>query len=114
MPHDRMMATRTPTRWSHKYVFPGGMIPSIAAIEEQVGRAHPAADGGAAGLGPHYARRCGTWRRRFLGRWQEVAALGFDETFRRMWEFYLAYFEAGFRADYLNVWQLRMDKRQTS
>ena len=45
------------------------------------------------------------WRESFLDRWRSVAALGFDETFRRMWEFYLAYSEAGFRSRYLNVRQ---------
>jgi cyclopropane-fatty-acyl-phospholipid synthase len=41
-----------------------------------------------------------------VDRWPAVAELGFDETFRRMWEFYLAYSEAGFRGNYLNTWQL--------
>lgn len=51
-----------------------------------------------------------TWRERFLDRWPDVAALGFDETFRPMWMFCLSYFEAGFRVDYLDVWQFGMDK----
>ena len=43
---------------------------------------------------------------RFLETWSEVSRLGFDDTFRRMWEFYLAYCEAGFRTGYLKVQQL--------
>ena len=45
------------------------------------------------------------WRERFLAADDEVAALGFDHTFARMWQFYLAYSEAGFRAGYLDVYQ---------
>ena len=54
-------------------------------------------------LRPHYARTLRLWRERFLGQWPRIHAQGFDETFRRMWEFYLAYSEAGFRSGYLGV-----------
>ena len=57
-------------------------------------------------MGRHYAETLRLWRERFTARRDEVAALGFDTTFRRMWEFYLAYSEAGFRAGYLDVHQL--------
>ena len=56
-------------------------------------------------LGPHYARTLALWRQRFLGSWSRLEG-SFDETFRRMWEFYLAYCEAGFRTGYLDVHQL--------
>ena len=109
MPHKQMLATARSQGWPHKYIFPGGELLSIPVIEEQVARTGLRITDRRA-LGASYARTLQLWRERFLSRWTEVAALGFDETFRRMWEFYLAYFEAGFRADYLNVWQLRMDK----
>jgi cyclopropane-fatty-acyl-phospholipid synthase len=51
------------------------------------------------------------WRRRFLANWPAIRAEGFDETFRRMWEFYLAYSEAGFASGYLDVGQLRLTRR---
>ncbi|MGH3368378.1 MAG: class I SAM-dependent methyltransferase, partial [Nocardioidaceae bacterium] len=47
---------------------------------------------------------------RFLANWPTVRDLGFDGTFRRMWEFYLAYCEAGFRAGYLDVAQIRLER----
>ena len=56
-------------------------------------------------LGGDYARTLRIWRDRFVEQWPSIARLGFDPTFRRMWEFYLAYSEAGFRGGYLNVWQ---------
>ncbi len=59
----------------------------------------------------HYARTLRLWRERFLDQWPRIHAQGFDETFRRMWEFYLAYSEAGFRGGYLGVSQLQMTRR---
>ena len=57
------------------------------------------------GFGLHYAETLRLWRERFEAQ-PEVGGLGADETFRRMWTFYLAYSEAGFRARYLDVHQL--------
>nr|WP_083474614.1 cyclopropane-fatty-acyl-phospholipid synthase family protein [Pseudonocardia sp. AL041005-10] len=112
MPHDRMMVARNDYTWIHKYVFPGGIIPSVEAIEDNLAR-HT---GGLRvaerrSLGYDYARTLGHWRTRFLERWDEVEALGFDETFRRMWEFYLGYCEAGFRVGYLDVVQFSLQRR---
>ncbi|GAA3857293.1 cyclopropane-fatty-acyl-phospholipid synthase family protein [Saccharothrix violaceirubra] len=112
MPHDRMLAAASSYTWIHKYIFPGGLIPSVRAIEETV-RDHT-------GMrvveqrefGPDYAETLRRWRTTFLARWDEVRALGFDETFRRMWEFYLAYSEAGFRVGYLGVRQFAAVKQR--
>lgn len=57
------------------------------------------------GFGAHYAETLRLWRERFTDRAAEVDALGCDETFRRLWTFYLAYSEAGFRSGYLDVQQ---------
>jgi cyclopropane-fatty-acyl-phospholipid synthase len=109
MPHDRMLATRRSHTWIHKYVFPGGQILSVpavldnaAAVGLDVTERHS--------LGYHYARTLHHWRDRFIADWPRVATAGFDPTFRRMWEFYLAYCEAGFRAGYLDVWQFAMTR----
>jgi cyclopropane-fatty-acyl-phospholipid synthase len=103
--HDRLMATRRSYTWIHKYVFPGGIIPSVRAISENL-TAHTALSiVERRDLGPHYARTLAAWREQFLGNWDRLQGT-FDDTFRRMWEFYLAYCEAGFRAGYLGVSQL--------
>ncbi len=109
MPHDRMLATRGTWTWITKYVFPGGMLPSVEAIRRAVAPTalRPAADDG---FGAHYAQTLRVWRERFTARADQVAALGFDHTFRRMWEFYLAYCEAGFVAGYLDVRQMLFTK----
>ena len=57
-------------------------------------------------LGLSYVPTLEQWRHNFNARLPEIAALGFDETFVRMWNFYLAYSQAGFAAEYLDDWQL--------
>jgi len=108
MPHDRMVASRGDYSWIHKYVFPGGRIPSVTAIERNLADHTALHIAERRSLGPDYARTLAHWRRRFLDNWEDVAALGFDGTFRRMWEFYLAYCEAGFRSGYLDVYQFSL------
>ena len=57
-------------------------------------------------MGDHYAETLRRWDRRFLAQRDAVLALGFDDTFMRMWHFYLAYSQAGFASGYINVSQL--------
>lgn len=110
MSHDRYLATRRSYGWIQKHIFPGGMIPSLQAIAEttrqhtdlRVDQVHT--------FGPHYAETLRRWRRAFTAAVEEVEALGFDEEFRRKWEFYLAYCEAGFDAGYLDVAQVRLSR----
>jgi cyclopropane-fatty-acyl-phospholipid synthase len=111
MPDSRMRATRGDYTWIHKYVFPGGIIPSVESIEANLAQDTTLRAVERRSLGPDYARTLAHWRRTFLDRWEEVAALGFDETFRRMWEFYLGYCEAGFRVGYLDVHQFSLARR---
>jgi cyclopropane-fatty-acyl-phospholipid synthase len=110
MPHDRMVASRDTFTWIHKYIFPGGLIPSVTAIEQ-----HVAADTSMRvvdrfAFGQHYAETLRLWRERFAGASAAVSALGFDDVFRRMWSLYLGYSEAGFASGYLDVHQLVFQK----
>ena len=111
MPHDRMVVSQGDYTWIHKYVFPGGIIPSVESIEHNLAHDTSLHIAERRSLGYDYARTLGHWRRRFLDDWESVAALGFDDTFRRMWEFYLGYCEAGFRVGYLDVFQLSLQRR---
>jgi cyclopropane-fatty-acyl-phospholipid synthase len=88
-----------------KHVFPGGMLPSAAALRSEGERAGLAWLG-AEGFGSHYAETLAAWRRRFHAAWDRIAALGFDERFRRLWTYYLAYCEGGFRAGNIDVRQV--------
>jgi cyclopropane-fatty-acyl-phospholipid synthase len=109
MPHDRMWATRNSYTWIHKYIFPGGIIPSIHAIERAL-RSTALVISERRDFGRDYATTLGCWRARFLANWPQIAGERFDPVFRRMWEFYLAYCEAGFRAGHLDVSQFSITR----
>jgi cyclopropane-fatty-acyl-phospholipid synthase len=98
-------AYRRSTDFIQRYVFPGGMLPSLSALKDQVGRADLVWRQATA-YGQHYARTLREWRRRFLDAWDEIAPMGFDERFKKLWRFYLGYCEAGFRAGTTDVWQI--------
>ncbi len=110
MAHKRLLATRRSFSWIQKYIFPGGIIPSRQAIDDTLAARTTLHVTRQRELGPHYARTLRLWRERFEDQWPHIRARGFDETFRRMWEFYLAYSEAGFRSGYLGVSQLQMTR----
>ncbi|MEP7090928.1 MAG: cyclopropane-fatty-acyl-phospholipid synthase family protein [Nocardioidaceae bacterium] len=106
----RMVATRNTYTWIHKYIFPGGMLPSTDAISREV-RAHTTMHvSNIRPMGKHYAHTLRLWREQFVANWAQVHELGFDDRFFRMWEFYLAYCEAGFRTGYLEVAQIRIER----
>ncbi|GAA1777244.1 class I SAM-dependent methyltransferase [Nocardioides hankookensis] len=110
MPHDRMLATRGSFTWINKYIFPGGFLPSAQAIDE-VTREHTSlrvTDRMA--FGQDYAETLRRWDDTFLERADEVRRLGFDETFLRMWHFYLCYSRAGFASGYLDVEQVLLER----
>jgi len=110
MAHERVLATKRSFSWIQKYIFPGGIIPSLQSIDETLAGHTTLRVTQRRELGPHYARTLHLWRERFNEQWPRINQLGFDETFRRMWEFYLAYCEAGFRTGYLSVSQLQMTR----
>lgn len=107
VPNRRMLATRDTYGWIQKYVFPGGFVPSRELLERQA-RANGFAVLDRHSLRWDYARTLQLWRQRFVEAAGGVEALGFDHVFRRLWEFYLAYSEAGFRSGQLDDWQLTL------
>ncbi|CAM3127828.1 class I SAM-dependent methyltransferase [Stackebrandtia soli] len=109
MRHDRMVATRNTHTWIQKYIFPGGLIPSVEAIDG-LSAANGLRLADRLDFGLDYARTLRLWRDRFDQNAADVARLGFDEVFHRTWRFYLAYSEAGFRSRYLNVHQFVLRK----
>jgi cyclopropane-fatty-acyl-phospholipid synthase len=102
MREDRFASYRTNTDFIQQYIFPGGMLPTPAIIVQQAelaGLKLQTVDR----FGQGYAATLAEWRRRFLAAEAEVAALGFDAEFRRLWEYYLCYCEAGFRSGTIDV-----------
>ena len=88
-----------------KYIFPGGLLPCRGALLDQAAAAGPAKVGEEA-FADSYVRTLRAWRRRFNAGWGRIAALGFDDRFRRMWNFYLAASAAGFAAGTTDVVQI--------
>ena len=99
------------TDFSQKYVFPGGSLPSEARLAPVVAGAGLAWDR-TERFGRDYADTLAEWARRFEAAWSEIgrAGAGFDERFHRLWRFYLAYCEAGFRSTRTDVIQLTLDR----
>ena len=110
MPHDRMLAIRGGCTWIHKYIFPGGQIPSLQAITGAL-REHTSLRVTADyPMGQHYARTLAEWHSRFAAATGQVRQFGFGPAFQRMWNLYLAYSEGGFRSGYLDVHQLVLER----
>ncbi len=93
-----------------KYIFPGGFLPSLSFMKSLIKKNN-------LGLlkvnsySDDYAKTLAIWRENFLKVWSDIAPLGFDETFKRMWEFYLSYCEAGFKSKNINLIQFSMSNK---
>ncbi len=93
-----------------KYIFPGGFLPSFGFMKSLIKKnnlsllkvnSYP----------DDYAKTLASWRENFLKVWINIAPLGFDETFKRMWEFYLSYCEAGFKSKNIDLIQFSMSNK---
>jgi cyclopropane-fatty-acyl-phospholipid synthase len=93
-----------------KYIFPGGFLPSLSFMKSLTKKNN-------LGLlkvnsySDDYAKTLAIWRVNFLKAWCNIAPLGFDETFKRMWEFYLSYCEAGFKSKNIDLIQFSMSNK---
>jgi cyclopropane-fatty-acyl-phospholipid synthase len=102
---------RRGANWIQTYIFPGGLCPSLSVLEAATRDTRlliTAVDD----IAPHYVRTLQAWRVRFMGRVPEVRALGFDDRFIRMWEYYLALSEAGFATGLSQDLQIVFEKRR--
>ena len=93
-----------------RHVFPGSFIPSVAAMLAAKARSSDLALLHLEDFGPSYARTLHAWRERFMARREDVRTQGFDERFLRLWAFYLAYCEGGFRERSIGVAHVLMAK----
>ena len=93
-----------------KYIFPGGFLPSIDFMKHLINKnqlnllkinSYP----------DDYAKTLNIWKENFFKTWDNISPYGFDETFKRMWEFYLSYCEAGFKARNINLIQCSMSNK---
>ncbi len=93
-----------------RYIFPGSCIPSITAMTASLTKATDLRLFHLEDITPHYARTLREWRERFFRNIDAVRAMGFPETFIRMWDYYLSYCEAGFAERYIGDVQMVMTK----
>jgi cyclopropane-fatty-acyl-phospholipid synthase len=105
MPDDRFEAYRKRVDWMQTYIFPGSLIPSVAAIRDAL-RGSGLTLEGLEDIGPHYAPTLRAWSQRFVEQQPQVHALGFDAPFQRTWLMYLAFSEAAFAERTLGDHQL--------
>jgi cyclopropane-fatty-acyl-phospholipid synthase len=106
MPDQRFGRYRRKEDWIQRYIFPGGLLPSLEALQTAMRQSSGLIVTGLEEIGPHYADTLREWRSRFLAGLPEVRALGFDGRFARTWDFYLATCEALFRTRAIRDMQL--------
>ena len=93
-----------------KYIFPGGFLPSVNQIKH-ISKNNKLNLEKINSYSDDYAKTLSSWRNNFLNAWDNIAPLGFDDYFKRMWEFYLSYCEAGFKAKNIDLIQFSMSNR---
>ncbi|MDE2837811.1 MAG: cyclopropane-fatty-acyl-phospholipid synthase [Chloroflexota bacterium] len=109
VPDRNFAAQKSGVNWIQKYIFPGGVLPSLSAMEQanaRTGLVVASLDH----IGQHYAVTLRQWRRTFWDRIEDVRALGYDERFVRTWDYYLAACEAGFLTNNTDDLQIVFEK----
>jgi cyclopropane-fatty-acyl-phospholipid synthase len=102
---------RRGANWIQTYIFPGGLLPSLAVIERATRRTNLLITS-TQDIAAHYVRTLAAWRAGFLAQLDAVRSQGFDERFIRMWEYYLALSEAGFATGLAQDQQIVLEKRR--
>jgi cyclopropane-fatty-acyl-phospholipid synthase len=110
IPDRRYERARRSVDYIKRYIFPGGCLPSLEVIAKHIARDTDLQMVNLRDITLDYARTLAEWRRRFMDRVEEVKAMGFDERFIRMWEFYLCYCEGGFRERIIGTAQIAFAK----
>ncbi|WP_052812910.1 DUF1365 family protein [Desulfonatronum thioautotrophicum] len=96
--------------WISTHIFPGGLLPSLSRITQVLARNTSLVVADVRDIGPHYALTLKAWRERFTANWERIAALGFDQSFRRTWEYYFAMCEAAFAQRHIRDLQIVLDR----
>ena len=90
-----------------KYIFPGGFLPSLQSIKD-----HTKNSGlqltGYNSYGIHYSNTLKKWRENFINSWTDISKQGFDQSFKKIWDFYFSYCEAGFKSKNIDLIQFSL------
>jgi cyclopropane-fatty-acyl-phospholipid synthase len=106
IPDQQYESYRRESDWIRKHIFPGGLLPSLTVLTDNMTRHSRLMVDHVENIGDHYALTLAAWRRRFEAAQDAVAGLGFDRVFRRKWRYYLASCEAAFRERVIGDLQL--------
>ena len=101
---------KTKEDFIQKYIFPGGFLPSKKSLYKYANENGLEVDKYNS-YGLHYSNTLSIWRNEFTKKWEEISKQGFDLTFKRMWNFYLSYCEAGFKSKNIDLIQFSMQNR---
>ena len=105
-PDSRYESLKNGVDWIQKHIFPGSLLPSIGAINKAVNDTSEMTLVELEDIGLHYAKTLKMWAETFNINWNQIKELGFDDRFRRKWNYYLGYCEAAFGMRNINVMQL--------
>ena len=106
----RYRVARKSIDFIQRYIFPGGCLPSVAALSDSIARKTNMRIYDLEDIGIHYAATLRLWRERFFANIERVRQLGYSEDFIRMWDYYLSYCEGGFRQQTIGTVQLLLTK----
>lgn len=110
IPDERYKAYSKSCDWIQKHIFPGGHLPSLGAIRQCIAQADEMDLVATEKFGKDYAETLSRWSKAFNRNWRKIESLGFDEMFRRKWNYYLSYCEAGFDKELINVEHLVFER----
>jgi cyclopropane-fatty-acyl-phospholipid synthase len=96
IPDQRYEDYRWKTDWIKKYIFPGGVLPSVTVLSQAATKYSSFIMENLKDIGAHYALTLKDWREKYLSNIESISAMGFNNVFHRKWEYYLAICEAGF------------------
>ncbi|NOU61181.1 SAM-dependent methyltransferase [Marinifilum caeruleilacunae] len=105
-PDSRFSEMKKGVDWIQKHIFPGSLLPSVAALNKAMNQTSDLTPIHLEEMGKHYAQTLRTWRNSFNSKLEDVQALGFNQQFIRKWNYYLSYCEAAFDMRNINVMQL--------
>jgi len=106
----RFAAAKKSIDYIQRFIFPGGCLPSVAALSDAIARKTDMRIFHMEDIGPHYATTLRLWRERFFANIEKIKQLGYPESFIRMWQYYLCYCEGGFRQQSIGTVQILLTK----
>lgn len=98
--------------WISTYVFPGGLLPSLNRVCQVITDKTSLCISQVRDIGQHYPPTLAAWKSRFLENWDEIRQFGFDESFRKKWEYYFSICEAGFKTGNIKDFQIVLNRLQ--